>query len=76
MKVRELIDNLKSLPGDLDVLIDHAWVGDVDIDEEGYSDVVGAGVADVERSRGGPSHDVAMLSVGSYDDAPAQKQGS
>ena len=76
MKVHELIDNLKSLPGDLDVVIDHAWVGDVDIDEEGYSDVFGAGLEDIERSSGGPTHDVVVLSVGVSNPAPAQKQES
>ncbi len=67
MKVRELIELLQQLPENHVVVVDFAGLGADsggygEIDPDGYTDVLGAGVSEIER--GGADLDVVAIIVG------------
>ena len=71
MTNRELIEQLKDLPPDLDVVIDYARIAHgprsdntTDVDEEGFSDVVAAGFGEIERN----DEDAIVLHLGLESD--------
>ena len=63
MKNKDLIERLKTLPPDLDVVLDYTNLQpDETVDDNGYSDVVGAHRDEVERG-GGLTCDCVSLGV-------------